>query len=454
MIEDKLNALRAGFASGITLNIEWRLFQLSQLQRLLFDNQQRFVAALQDDLGKCAFETATTEIQVVISEISYALRHVKKWAMPQPVSSPLITQFARSWTIAEPKGVVLIMGAWNYPVQLLGSPLVGAIAAGNAVVLKPSELASHTAQLWAELIPRYLDINCYAVVPGGVNETTELLKQKFDHILYTGGGRVARIVMTAAAQHLTPVTLELGGKSPCIVAADADIDITARRIAWGKFLNAGQTCIAPDYVLVEQQVAAPLQEAIKRWLLKFYGDNPVNSPDYARIVNTAHMDRLISLLDNQAVVHGGQFDREKRYVEPTLISDPSPLSTLMQEEIFGPILPLLSVTTIDTAIEFVRERPKPLALYVFSSSQTTQQHIVARLSAGNVCINDTLMFMAAPRLPFGGIGDSGMGCYHGKHGFDTFSHAKSIMRRSWWPDPSWRYPPFSESKLRILQRLW
>lgn len=454
MIDAMLDNLRASFDSGRTRLLEWRDRQLSQLHKLLHENQQQLLAAVHEDLGKCAFEAATTELQLVATEIAYARRHLRRWLRRQRAATPLIAQFARSWTVAEPKGVVLIMGAWNYPLQLLGAPLVGAIAAGNAVLLKPSELAPHTATAWAELVPRYLDSGCFAVMQGGIAETTELLKRRFDHIFYTGGGRVARIVMTAAAQHLTPVTLELGGKSPCIVAADADIDVTAKRIAWGKFLNAGQTCIAPDYVLVERSVAPQLVAALKCWLTTFYGADPTISPDYARIVNEAHFDRLIALLADQRIVHGGRNDRQGRYIEPTLVSDPPPGSALMQEEIFGPILPVIAVDSIDVAIDFAHQRPKPLALYVFSTTRSVQDRIIAKLSAGNVCVNDTLMFMAASTLPFGGVGASGMGRYHGWYGFDTFSHTKSVMRRSWWPDPSWRYPPFTARKLSILKRLW
>ncbi len=454
MIDAMLDNLRAGFDSGRTRDISWRDEQLLQLQQLLRENQQQLLAAVQEDLGKCAFEAATTELQLVATEIAYARRHLRRWVRPQRVATPLIAQPARSWTIAEPKGVVLIMGAWNYPLQLVGAPLVGAIAAGNAVLLKPSELAPRTAGAWAELVPKYLDTACFAVMQGGVAETTEVLIRRFDHIFYTGGSRVARIVMTAAAQHLTPVTLELGGKSPCIVAADADIEVTAKRVSWGKFLNAGQTCIAPDYVLVERGVAPQLLAALKHWLTEFYGHDPALSPDYARIVNEAHFDRLIALLAGQSVVHGGRHERTTRYLEPTLVSDSSAGSALMQEEIFGPILPVIAVDNIDAAIHFVRERHKPLALYVFSNTRSVQDRIIAQLSAGNVCINDTLMFMAAPELPFGGIGASGMGRYHGWYGFDTFSHTKSVMRRWWWPDPSWRYPPFSARKLRILRRLF
>jgi aldehyde dehydrogenase (NAD+) len=449
-----IDNLIAGFCSGRTHDMAWRDRQLSQLQRMLEENQSQLLTAMHDDLGKCAFEATITELQVVAAEIAYARHHLRRWMKPRRVATPLIAQRARSWIIAEPKGVVLIMGAWNYPVQLLGAPLVGAIAAGNAVVLKPSELAPCTAKAWAELLPRYLDADCFAVMQGGVAETTELLKQHFDHIFFTGGSSVARIVMTAAAQHLTPVTLELGGKSPCIVAADADMELTAKRIAWGKFVNAGQTCIAPDYVLVERTVAPQLLAALKRWLTQFYGVDAATSPDYARIVNDGHFSRLIALLDGQIVVHGGRHDRNSRYLEPTLVDDPSPGSRLMQEEIFGPILPVIPADNVDAAIYFVRERPKPLALYVFSSEREVQGHILTGLSAGNVCINDTLMFMAAPALPFGGVGASGMGRYHGWYGFDTFSHSKSVMRRGKWPEPNWRYPPFSLHKLRMLKRFW
>lgn len=453
MISPSLDKLRRSFDSGTTLPLPWRMQQLARLAELLTDESERFVAALRADLGKSAFETQTTEIGLVLAEIRFARRHLHRWVRPKRVRTPLITQLSRSCIVPEPKGVVLIIGAWNYPVQLLGVPLVAAIAAGNAAVLKPSELALATSRLWTELLPQYLDPACYSVVEGAAEVTGELLRGRFDHIFFTGGGRVARIVMTAAAEQLVPVTLELGGKSPCMVAADADIENAARRIAWGKFLNAGQSCVAPDYVLVERKVAAELMTAFKRQLDEFFGGDAAASPDYARIVNDAHFERLSALLDEQPSVYGGQRDRGSRYIAPTLVAEPQPAGGVMQEEIFGPILPVLAVDSMAAAIHYLRERPKPLALYVFTADRRLQNLVVKTLSAGNICINDTMMFMGAPTLPFGGIGASGMGRYHGRYGFETFSHMKSVMRRSLWPDPDWRYPPYSARKLRWLRKL-
>lgn len=453
MISPPMDTLRSSFDSGATLAIEWRMQQLSQLAALLGDNAERFAAALRRDLGKSDFETRTTEIGVVLAEIRFARRHLQRWARAKPVATPLITQLARSRIVPEPKGMVLIIGAWNYPVQLLGAPLVAAIAAGNVAVLKPSELAPETARLWAELLPRYLHPGCYAIVEGGAEVAGELLRHRFDHVFFTGGGRVAKIIMHAAAEQLAPVTLELGGKSPCIVAADADITSAARRIAWGKFLNAGQSCVAPDYVLVERKIAAELLAALKRQLQEFYGHDAAASPDYARIVNDAHFDRLCALIDEQPVAYGGGRERSTRYIEPTLVANPELASGLMQEEIFGPVLPVLAVDSIDAAISMVRERSKPLALYIFTANRRLQSVITNSVSAGNICINDTMMFMGAPTLPFGGVGASGMGRYHGHFGFETFSHMKTVMRRSLWPDPDWRYPPYSARKLQWLRKL-
>jgi aldehyde dehydrogenase (NAD+) len=352
-------------------------------------------------------------------------------------------------------GVVLIIAPWNYPVQLLLSPLVPALAAGNTVVLKPSEVATATARLMAEIIPRYLDTRVVTVVTGGVDETTELLAETFDHIFYTGNGTVGRIVMRAAAEHLTPVTLELGGKSPAIVAADADIEVAARRIAWGKFLNAGQTCVAPDYVLVDASVKDELTAALLRAVHDFYGDDPQSCPDYGRIVNHHHWDRLTALLDGggfESTICGGPGDRESRFLPPTVLSGVEPTAALMSEEIFGPILPVLSVAGLDQAITFVNERDKPLALYVFSSSDATIDRVIAETAAGGVCVNHAVLHVGISELPFGGVGASGTGAYHGKAGFDTFSHGKSVLRKPTKPDLAIMYPPYKSWKYKLVRR--
>ncbi|MBS0614414.1 MAG: aldehyde dehydrogenase family protein, partial [Proteobacteria bacterium] len=331
--------------------------------------------------------------------------------------------------------------------------LVAALAAGNAVVLKPSEVAAQTSAVWAELLPVYLDSEALAIVEGGAEATTALLAERFDHILYTGNERVGRLVMSAAAQHLTPVTLELGGKCPCIVGLDADIGVAAARIAWAKFMNAGQTCIAPDHLYVDERVLQPFLSALAERLRMFYGEDPARSPDYGRIVNQRHLARLQSYLQGQTVLIGGQADAAQRYLAPTVVVNPPPDSALMQEEIFGPILPVLSVGSTAQAVSLIRERPAPLAIYAFTRDPRLQRQLAEELAAGSVCINDAVVFRVAPELPFGGVGPSGMGRYGGWYGFETFSHMKAVMTRATRFDVDLRYPPYSAAKLKWMRRL-
>jgi len=338
-------------------------------------------------------------------------------------------------------------------VQLLLSPLVGAVAAGNCAVLKPSEITPHVSAALAKLVPRYLDPSCVALVEGAVAETTALLEQRFDHIFYTGNGRVGRIVMEAAAKHLTPVTLELGGKSPCIVDETADLDVAARRIAWGKFLNAGQTCIAPDYVLVQADREEELVEKLERCVAEFYGEDPAKTDDYGRIVSPAHFRRLAGLLKDGRIAFGGQTDEEQRYVAPTVLRDVSAEDPVMQDEIFGPILPVIAVKDLDDALEFVGERDKPLALYLFSSDKGAEQRVVEDTSSGGVCVNGTIWHIANPNLPFGGVGPSGQGAYHGRHTFETFSHRKSVVTKTTKIDPKVVYPPYGRFKTNLVKKL-
>jgi aldehyde dehydrogenase (NAD+) len=355
--------------------------------------------------------------------------------------------------LPEPLGTILIIGAWNYPLLLVLSPLISAVSAGNNALIKPSELSANVSKLVAELVAQYLDNDAFAVVEGAVDETTELLKHQFDHIIYTGGEVVGKIVMRAAAEFLTPVTLELGGKSPCIVDSSTDLDVTAARIVWSKWMNAGQTCVAPDYVLVEESFATQLIEAIKNKLTEFYSADPASSQDYARIVSERHLARIVSYLDGQEVVHGGKHDAANKYIEPTIVLNPTHDSLLMQQEIFGPILPIVTVKNINQSIAFVNERAKPLALYIFSKNTDFEQQVLTSTSAGMVCINDGFMFAANPNLPFGGVGNSGTGAYHGKIGFDNFSHLKTVMKRSFWFDVPLRYPPFTARKFKLLKKL-
>ncbi|KFZ28959.1 aldehyde dehydrogenase [Pseudidiomarina atlantica] len=450
-MNDMMQRLRHSYISGLTRPLSWRQQQLQQLTALLNDHEQALLQALEQDLGKSAAEGWLTEIGFLHSDIKHTLKHLRKWMRPRKVSQPLMAWPGKSFLQPEPLGVVLIIGAWNYPLQLLLSPMVAALAAGNCVVLKPSELAPNTAALLARLIPDYLPSEAVQIVTGGAETAQQLLAERFDHIMYTGGGRVGRIVMKAAAEHLTPVTLELGGKSPAVVLADADLKTTARRIAWGKWLNAGQTCIAPDYVLVQDSAKDALVDELRAALESFFGTDASEAEDYGRIVNEQHWQRLVDYLDDGTVVHGGDHDREQKFIAPTLLTDVAVDSKVMEEEIFGPILPIISVPNLATAVEFIRERDKPLALYGFSASARSLQQLTEQTHAGNQCNNDTLMFMLNPELPFGGVGPSGMGRYHGKFGFDTFSHLKAVMQRPFWLDPNFRYPPYTSFKRKLLR---
>jgi aldehyde dehydrogenase (NAD+) len=443
--------LRQAFDSGKTRPIEWRLGQLAEIERMMRDHEQDFAEALRLDLGKCRFEAILTELSFVEAEAKYARKHLARWMKPKRVRTPIMVQPGRSYLQPDPKGVVLVIAPWNYPLSMVMAPLVGAVAAGNCVVMKPSEVTSHTSAAIAAILPRYLDADAFAVVEGGIPETTELLEQRFDHILYTGNERVGSIVMTAAAKHLTPVTLELGGKSPCLIDKSADLEVAASRIAWGKFINAGQTCVAPDHVLVHREVAARFTDLLAGKIKEFYGDDPSQSPDYCRIASERHTARFQQLLDGQKIHAGGRVDVAKRYVEPTIVLDPPPDSALMQEEIFGPILPVITVDEMHHAIKHVADRPKPLALYLFTKSKALEEAVLTRLSAGSVCINDAVIFMVSPELPFGGIGNSGMGRYTGWYGFETFSHMKPVMKRSFWLDAPMRYPPYSDTKEKLLK---
>ncbi|HET7202413.1 MAG TPA: aldehyde dehydrogenase family protein [Steroidobacteraceae bacterium] len=446
-----LDRLRATFATGKTRSIEWRLHQLKELARMMRDHEKDFGEALRADLGKCSFEAVLTELSFVESEANYAHKHLKRWLKPKRVRTPLMAMPGRSYIQPEPKGVVLIIAPWNYPLSMVCAPLVGAIAAGNCAVMKPSEVTTHTSAAIARILPRYLDTDAFAVVEGGIPETTELLAHPYDHILYTGNERVARVVMSAAAKHLSPVTLELGGKSPCIIDKSADLEVAASRIAWGKFINAGQTCVAPDHVLVHKEVAAQFADTLAAKIKQFYGDDPSQSPDFCRIASERHTARFARLLEGQNIHTGGQVDVAKRYVAPTIVLDPDPDSELMREEIFGPVLPVITVDEMHHAIKYVADRPKPLALYLFSNSKALEDAVLSRLSAGSVCINDAVIFMVSPELPFGGVGASGMGRYTGWYGFETFSHMKPVMKRSFRFDAPQRYPPYDDFKARIMR---
>ncbi|MFJ5263172.1 aldehyde dehydrogenase family protein [Streptomyces sp. NPDC088387] len=425
---DVVARLRATFRTGRTRPVEWRTEQLRRLRALLTEKGPDLAAALHADLGKSTKEAYGSEIDFVVREIDHTLDHLAEWLRPEPAPLPAhIGDDARAWTQYDPLGVVLVIAPWNYPVQLLLAPVAGALASGNAVVAKPSELAPATSAAVARLLPEYLDTDAVAVVEGAIPETTALLAERFDHIFYTGNGTVGRIVMRAAAEHLTPVTLELGGKSPAYVDRDADLEVVAARLARGKFLNAGQTCVAPDYVLTDPETAAALTPVLARALEERFGADPQVSGDYGRIINERHFDRLSGLLDSGRVVVGGDTDRSQKYIAPTVLADVDPAAPVMQEEIFGPILPIVTVDGLDEAIGFINDRAKPLALYVFAASEETRRRIADETSSGGLGHGLPLAHLTVSDLPFGGVGESGMGNYHGRYSIETFSHRKAVL---------------------------
>jgi aldehyde dehydrogenase (NAD+) len=409
--------------------------------------------ALKSDLGKHPQEAWTTEISYVAGSAAYCRKNLERWSKTRKVHTPMLGQPGKSWLQPEPLGVVLIIGAWNYPLQLTLAGLAAAISAGNCAVVKPPELSPATSDVIARRIPEYLDNDCVKVIEGAVPETSALLELPWDHILYTGGGNVGRIVMAAAAKHLTPVTLELGGKSPCVVMPDADLMTTARRIAWGKFTNAGQTCIAPDYVLTDADTEKKLVPLIQQAVTEMFGEDPAASGSYGRIVNDRHFERLAAYIGSGDVVIGGETDAASKYIAPTVLTGVSPDSDVMQEEIFGPILPFVQVDDLEAAIRHIRAGDKPLAAYIFTKDSAAEARFLEVVSSGNACVNDTMMFMTVEELPFGGVGPSGMGSYSGEYGFRTFSHMKAVMKRGWWPDLAVRYAPFTAKKFKLLRKL-
>jgi len=446
--------MRDGFDSGLTRPLTWRRDQLKALRRLLVENREALRIALHSDLRKSATEADLTEIGILVREIDHTLGHLARWTRPRRVLVPVVLLPSTARVMREPLGVVTVIAPWNYPVQLLLAPLIGALAAGNTVVLKPSELAVATSTLLARLVPAYLDREAVTVVEGGIPETTELLAQRVDHIFYTGNGAVGRIVLQAAASHLTPVTLELGGKSPVWVDASADLASAARRIAWGRFVNAGQTCVAPDYVLTAPAVAARLEPLLVSAIADLYGADPRSSPDYGRIVNERQFNRLTAMLDQGRLVTGGVTDAAERYIAPTVLADVDLDSAVMTEEIFGPILPIVTVTGLDEAISFIRARDKPLALYAFTRSRTAERALLTRTSSGAVGLGAPMSHLMVPDLSFGGVGASGMGSYHGEASVALFSHDKAVLRTPPHPDVLGLVAaPYARRRTRLVRRL-
>ncbi|XP_045680356.1 aldehyde dehydrogenase, dimeric NADP-preferring [Phyllostomus hastatus] len=442
-ISEVVQQARAAFNSGRTRPLQFRIQQLEALRRMIKEREKDIAGALAADLHRNEWNAYYDEVVYVLEEIEYVIQNLPEWVMDEPTEKTANTQHDECYIHSEPLGVVLIIGTWNYPFDLTIQPMVGAIAAGNSVVLKPSEVSENTANLLATIIPQYLDKDLFPVINGGIPETTEVLKQRFDHILYTGSPGVGKIVMTAAAKHLTPVTLELGGKSPCYVDKDCDLDLACRRIAWGKYMNSGQTCVAPDYILCDPSIQNQVVEKLKKAVKEFYGEDAKKSPDYGRIINSRHFQRVMGLLEGQKVACGGTGDAATRYIAPTILTDVDPESPVMQEEIFGPIMPIVCVRSLEEAIQFINQREKPLALYVFSQNDRVIKKMIAETSSGGVTANDVILHISVHSLPFGGVGNSGMGAYHGKHSFVTFSHRRSCLVRSLGKEDAFRgrYPP-------------
>lgn len=450
-VKDLVINQRNFFQSGKTKNIKTRKQVLIHIKEWIINNEDLIIDALKKDLNKSATESYMCEIGMVLSELNYQLKHIKKWSQPHKVLTPLAQFHSVSYETYEPYGVVLVMSPWNYPFMLALEPAIGAIAAGNTVIIKPSEHAPHTSYFIKKMINETCNPNYVSVVEGGINENTILLDQRFDYIFFTGSVNVGKIIMEKASHFLTPVTLELGGKSPCIINDVKDMHLVAKRIAFGKFINSGQTCVAPDYVLIHQNLKNEFIEEMLNIIHEFFGDSPLDNSQLVRIVNEKHFQRLISLLDNQNIVIGGQYDTSSLSIEPTIVDDVDSNNVLMKEEIFGPILPIISYTNIQNAIDFICSQEKPLACYIFTHRKDIENYILDTCSFGGGCINDTVIHLATNHLGFGGVGYSGIGSYHGKKSFDTFSHTRSIVKKSTWIDLPLRYYPYTNLKDKLIR---
>lgn len=452
-LHDIVMKMRAFYGTGVTKDLKFRQRQLEVLRRSVVEREMDIYDVLGKDLGKPKLEAYIGEFALIIREIDYALSHMNSWARPRRVGAPLAFFPARNYVMPEPYGVSFIIGTWNFPFLLTLVPLIGAIAAGNCVLIKPSEVAEASSGLISRMIRDTFDPVFVAAMEGGAETASMLLEERFDHIFFTGSPFVGKAVMSAAARYLTPVVLELGGKSPCIVDFEVDMETAARKITWGKFLNAGQSCIAVDYLLVHRDIKDEFVGRLARLIKEFYGDDPSKSRDYCRIVSRRHVERLSRLMTGQNILIGGTADANARYVAPTIISEPAWDSPIMQEEIFGPILPVLEYVDLDEAISKINSMPHPLALYFFSLNRRKQMKIIAETSSGGVCINETVLHQPTTTLPFGGRGESGMGKYHGRWSFDTFSNMKAVMKSSLRLDLNLRYPPY-RNKLRLIRRFF
>lgn len=452
-LQPYLDKQKKFFQTGATKDVSFRIKQLKKLKKLLVDNEQLLIQEVHKDFQKSEFETYVTEIGLVITDINYAIKNVESWSKQQSVSTPLVNFPSKNFIITEPYGSALIISPWNYPILLAMQPLVGAIAAGNTAILKPSELTENTSSVLEKLISEYFEDEFLKVILGDVEVSSALVKMDFDYIFFTGSTKVGKIIMREAAERLTPLTLELGGKSPCIIDQTANLEVSAKRIAWGKFVNAGQTCVAPDYLLVEKSIKQEFLDHLKTAINQLYGDDPKVSPDFPRIINDAHFDRLSTLLDDGETFIGGESEKASRYIAPTILNNITLDDSIMQDEIFGPILPVLDYESVEDCINIINARPRPLALYVFTSDQALEDRIMSTVSFGGGAVNDTIAQLGNHHLSFGGVGASGFGSYHGKSSFDCFSHKKSVMKKPFWPDFPIRYAPYDDMKLGLVKKV-
>lgn len=450
-IERILLSQRDFFKTQQTKSPAFRKMYLEKLKNLIISNENMLYEAISKDFGKSKFDTFTTELSFILNDINYYIKNLKSLSKPQKVKTNLVNQLGNSKVYADPLGCVLVIGAWNYPYQLSLSPIIAAMAAGNCCILKPSEIAENTMKAMAFIINENFPSDYLYVYEGGIEETTSLLQLRFDKIFFTGSAKVGKIVYKAAAEHLTPVTLELGGKSPAIVTKNANLEMAAKRIVWGKFLNAGQTCVAPDYLLVEETIQEQFLEMLRKYIKEFKYDH--NSEQYTRIINQRNFQRLVRFIDKEKIYSGGHFDEEKLYIEPTILNHIDWNDEIMQEEIFGPLLPVIRFQSYNAALNSIVELEKPLAAYLFTNDSEEKENFTRKLSFGGGCINDTVMHLSNDHLPFGGVGSSGIGNYHGKYGFETFSHQKAVLEKATWGEPNIKYPPYSEKKLSWIKKL-
>lgn len=452
-IQKIVSIQRAYFHEGHTLSVQGRIDNLRKLKSAIKDNEIKILDALKSDLGKSHYEGYLTEVGIILDEIDYTIKNIKKWSKPHKVRTSIANMPSKNFVYREPYGVTLIISPWNYPFQLTMAPLIGAIAGGNTAIIKPSRKSANTTKIITSIIESNFDSKFISMIKAGSGGNEEILAQKYDYIFFTGSVAIGKIVMESAAKHLTEVTLELGGKSPCIVDKNTNMELTAKRLTWGKFLNVGQTCVAPDYVFVHKDRKDELISLVKKNITQFFGEDIINSADYGRIIDEAAFDRLVSYIDKDKVVFGGNYVREKKFIEPTIMDNVTFNDPVMQSEIFGPIMPIITYENLDEVIQIINSRPKPLALYLFSKDKNNINKVLKNTSSGGMCVNETIMHVASSYLPFGGVGESGMGKYHGKNSFFAFTHEKAVVNKGFAIDVSLRYAPF-EGKMKLIKKVF